>query len=62
MSKGSRPRPIEVERKVFEDNWDRIFNKMWSHYCKQEKGVIYTGRGEECNWCGLTEEKAKEEA
>lgn len=29
MSKGSRRRPIDptLERKVFEDNWDRIFNK-----------------------------------
>lgn len=28
MSKGSRQRPIDpnLERKVFEDNWDRIFN------------------------------------
>lgn len=27
--KGSKRRPIDpkVERKVFEDNWDRIFNK-----------------------------------
>ena len=27
MSKGSRVRPSKVERKVFEDNWDRIFQK-----------------------------------
>ena len=29
MSKGSRRRPIDpkLEKKVFEDNWDRIFNK-----------------------------------
>ena len=29
MSKGSRRRPLDpkLERKVFEDNWDRIFNK-----------------------------------
>ena len=27
MSKGSKPRPIEVDRKTYEDNWDRIFNK-----------------------------------
>jgi len=25
--KGSKPRPIEVDRKTYEDNWDRIFNK-----------------------------------
>lgn len=25
--KGSTPRPIEVDRKTYEDNWDRIFNK-----------------------------------
>ena len=27
MSKGSKMRPCEVERKVFEDNWDRIYGK-----------------------------------
>lgn len=25
MSKGSRPRPVEVPRDQFRDNWDRIF-------------------------------------
>ena len=25
--KGSKPRPFSVDRKTFEDNWDRIFNK-----------------------------------
>ena len=25
--KGSKPRPLSVPRKVFEDNWDRIFSK-----------------------------------
>jgi hypothetical protein len=25
--KGSKPRPIEVDRKTYDDNWDRIFNK-----------------------------------
>jgi hypothetical protein len=27
MSKGSRQRPRSVDRKTFEDNWDRIFSK-----------------------------------
>lgn len=25
--KGSRPRPLSVPRKVYENNWDRIFHK-----------------------------------
>lgn len=25
--KGSRPRPYSVDRKTFENNWDRIFGK-----------------------------------
>lgn len=25
--KGDKPRPIEVDRKTYEDNWDKIFNK-----------------------------------
>jgi hypothetical protein len=27
MSKGSKPRPIQIPPKQFEDNWDRIFRK-----------------------------------
>lgn len=26
--KGSAPRPYSVDQKTFEDNWDRIFNKV----------------------------------
>jgi hypothetical protein len=25
--KGSKSRPIEVDRKTYDDNWDRIFKK-----------------------------------
>ena len=25
--KGSKPRPLSVDRKTFEDNWDTIFGK-----------------------------------
>lgn len=25
MSKGSRPRPLNVSKEVFDQNWDRIF-------------------------------------
>lgn len=25
--KGSNPRPFSVDRKTFDNNWDRIFNK-----------------------------------
>lgn len=31
--KGSKPRPLSVPKKVFDDNWDRIFGKKK----KQEK-------------------------
>ena len=27
VGKGSKSRPIKVDRKTYEDNWDRIFNK-----------------------------------
>lgn len=27
MSKGSKPRPLSIDRKTFDDNWDRIFGK-----------------------------------
>jgi len=25
--KGSKPRPVSVDRETFDSNWDRIFNK-----------------------------------
>ena len=28
--KGSKPRPLSVPRKKFEENWDRIFGKKKS--------------------------------
>lgn len=27
MSKGSAPRPIQIPREKFDENWDRIFKK-----------------------------------
>ena len=30
MSKGSAPRPFDVDHKVFENNWDAIFGKRKS--------------------------------
>jgi hypothetical protein len=32
--KGSTPRPLSVDQKTFNDNWDRIFknNDTWDHY------------------------------
>jgi len=57
--KGSKPRPFSVDKKVFDENWDRIFgkkeNKFWVHDCDQE-GVISVLAGEECNWCGMKED------
>jgi len=55
--KGDKPRPIP-DRKQYEDNWDAIFGKkddMWEHYCTVEATKMSVGKGEECNWCGMTE-------
>lgn len=37
--KGSKPRPLSVPRKVFEDNWDKIFGKKNNkeNFKKKEK-------------------------
>ena len=62
--KGSKARPFAVDRKVYEDNWDRIFGKkdkdMWNHTCSVQ-GKIAIGVGEECSWCGAKEENVKGE-
>lgn len=69
MSKGSKPRPIQVDRSTYESNWDRIFEnenplegtpknppEMWEHHCGLN-GRHMVGVGEECNWCGATEDE-----
>lgn len=33
--KGSRPRPFSVDRKTFENNWDKIFKKKKEKKQKQ---------------------------
>ena len=60
MSKGSKRRPVEVNKAVFDSNWDRIFNKerastMWEHNCKHN-GTISIQKGQECSWCGAKED------
>lgn len=30
--------------------------EFWEHYCHREKDILGTLKGEECNWCGMTEE------
>lgn len=61
--KGSKPRPFNIDRKTYEDNWDRIFGKkdkeLWEHNCSVE-GKIMVGVGEECSWCGSTENEKGE--
>ena len=29
---------------------------MWKHYCREEQEELEVGDGEECNWCGATED------
>ena len=35
--KGSSPRPFSVDRKKFEENWDRIFSKKKEEKKKDKK-------------------------
>lgn len=35
--KGSRPRPFSVDRKTYENNWERIFGKTVKTKQKKEK-------------------------
>tara|TARA_R110002020_G_scaffold21200_1_gene71919 strand:- start:4390 stop:4560 length:171 start_codon:yes stop_codon:yes gene_type:complete len=30
---------------------------MWKHYCSIEETNMEVGKGEECNWCGATEDE-----
>lgn len=35
--KGSRPRPVQVDRQTFEDNWDKIFGKTEAAHHQQPR-------------------------
>ena len=35
--KGSKPRPLSVPRKVYEDNWERIFGKKKKENSKKKQ-------------------------
>ena len=35
--------------------------EMWEHYCEEEHSMMGVGKGEPCNWCGLTEEEHMKE-
>lgn len=37
MSKGSNPRPFGIDRKTFEDNWDKIFKKNVEEKVTEQK-------------------------
>ena len=60
--KGDKPRPISVDKKTFDSNWDKVFKKnvnvpanMWEHNCKHN-GPHCCSKGESCNWCGMKED------
>ena len=40
MSKGSKPRPMEVSRKEFKENFDKIFYKKKDSEPKKNKNTI----------------------
>jgi hypothetical protein len=45
MGKGSKPRPFDVDRDTYEDNWDRIFSKR-NAVVGPTKYAIKVGSGE----------------
>lgn len=59
--KGSKPRPF-TDRKVFDENWERIFGKKapaqeyWEHTCPHN-GQVRLEKGNACEWCGAEEDE-----
>ena len=59
--KGSNPRPYSVDKKTFEDNWDKIFNKE-NKMDEQKSTPCGCGRsptGKCIGWHGLSNEEYK---
>ena len=40
VGKGSQPRPFSVDRKTFENNWDRIFKNDYQDIISTEDCVL----------------------
>lgn len=38
--KGSKPRPYSVDKKTFDDNWDRIFKNEYQDILSTEDAVL----------------------
>jgi hypothetical protein len=38
--KGSKPRPLSIPRKQFDDNWERIFGKKRERNTKQKDSSV----------------------
>jgi len=47
--KGSNPRPFSVDRKTFDNNWDRIFNKKPAKNVKEVSRTIKEKQQEKNN-------------
>ena len=68
MSKGSRARPLSVDQKTFDNNWDNIFKKDNDMQIRVKEnsddfGKCGCGRsptGKCCGWHGLTEDQYKD--
>ena len=51
------PCSCECESEELIDNsQDPEEPEMWEHFCPREGYDMYIGKGEPCNWCGITEE------
>lgn len=50
--KGSRQRPLSVDRKTFDANWDRIFKKKPS----EQKPIETKNEGQRVNLCDDVED------
>jgi len=57
--KGSSPRPFSVSHEVFSDNWRRIFNSGWEHWCDETRTIEKVNHGYQCPKCGVQEECIK---
>ena len=49
MSKGSAPRPFDVDRQAFENNWDAIFGKNKNVQNKSDDSQERAEKSEDAN-------------
>lgn len=47
--------PVAARDTFFKGHSMTRETEMWAHWCECERGLLWVGSGEACNWCDVRE-------